>query len=462
MRKTLKIITLTFILPLIGFSFFINKNQNTAIEPPASDMVFIKGQNDMESFYMSVTEEPNINYIIYLQWLDLVYGGSYPEVFTNALPNTKEYGKLYQFNDPQIENYMTHPAFSYYPVVGLSYDQIQNYLIWKTDRLNESILIGKGIQIFTSEQKDADSFNTEAYLIGQYLGLVRKDLIDKKTKKERPVIACDDIFKPSFRLPTEVEWVYASQFQKQLDPKRYLKPFSSKSINNTLGKNYYTISWSRQSEEFRKLWGHHDYDEFNQTEIFTYKVDGNGSEKGFDFKVENDKIINGNPSRLTSIGDYDPKSFGLANMYSGVKELLFDAWEGKYDSTLKNTFKIFEKNKAVKGLKVDANNQPVEKDPLGHVKGLKKAARFLGVDDKGEPIYWSFQYAEKPIATFEMYLSDSEKQKSYVEPIKRVVRGGTWKNPNTTQREAILETESSGEVGFRVVMPYIDLSKFKK
>lgn len=446
MIKTVKFFSGLLVCSILTFSFYKNQKKE---KTPAADMVLIKGEGDMESFYMSLIEEPNINYIMYLQWIDRVYGAQYPEVLVNALPNVKEYSKMYRYNDPQIENYMLHPAFRYYPVVGLSYDQIQNYLIWKTDRLNESTLIDLGIQNPDWEQKNESNFNTESYLCGQYIGNIRKQLRDKETNQERAVQLKDNILKPSFRLPTEAEWVYASQFQKPLDRKRYAQPFSKSTKKHPFGKDYYPLFWSKYFEAEKKYGGHgiifQEYNTpqfFNGIDTLSYDINADYDAKKLNTREYN--IVDGQPSRLTTITDYDTHSYGLANMASGVKEWVFDSWEPEFDVNFRNTDAIFEKNKAKKGLIVDENDQPVERDFLGRMRGIKNTARLLGKKGNNEGVYWSFEYAEKP----------SFERRTQYTPVKRVVRGGTYKNPNTTNREALLETESSGEVGFRVVMPY--------
>ncbi len=72
------------------------------------------------------------------------------------------------------------------------------------------MLVEKGILNLNVEQKDADNFNTEAYLVGQYQGSVKKNLPDLKTGGERPVRFEDGILLPAYRLPTEAEWEYAA------------------------------------------------------------------------------------------------------------------------------------------------------------------------------------------------------------------------------------------------------------
>jgi formylglycine-generating enzyme required for sulfatase activity len=40
-----------------------------------------------------------------------------------------------------VNNYLRHPAFESHPVVGVSWKQATNYAKWRTDRVNEQILV---------------------------------------------------------------------------------------------------------------------------------------------------------------------------------------------------------------------------------------------------------------------------------------------------------------------------------
>ena len=46
----------------------------------------------VSSFYLDETEVSNTDYLEYLYWLKRVYGQSYPEVYTKALPDTLVFG----------------------------------------------------------------------------------------------------------------------------------------------------------------------------------------------------------------------------------------------------------------------------------------------------------------------------------------------------------------------------------
>ena len=99
----------------------------------------------VSSFYMDETEVSNIDYREYLYWLDRVFGESYPEVFLEALPDTAVWREELSYNEPYVQNYFRHPSYQDYPVVGVNWLQSNDYCQWRTDRVNEMILIEKGI-----------------------------------------------------------------------------------------------------------------------------------------------------------------------------------------------------------------------------------------------------------------------------------------------------------------------------
>ena len=127
---------------------------------------------------MDQTEVRNLDYLEYLYWLNHVYGTDYPGVYRKALPDTLVWRDKLAYNEPLVEYYFRHPAYRNYPVVGVSWVQASDYCAWRTDRVNENLLIRKGILAMDPSQKDENNFNTESYLAGQYEGLVNKPLPD--------------------------------------------------------------------------------------------------------------------------------------------------------------------------------------------------------------------------------------------------------------------------------------------
>jgi len=133
----------------------------------------------VSSFYMDETEVRNVDYREYLFWLRRVYK-DYPEVFKRALPDTLVWRSPMGFNDPYVQYYFRHPSYNNYPVVGVSWIKANDYCLWRTDRVNEQILIDEGELNPDPNQLNEKNFNTEAYLAGQYEGVVnqlRKALI---------------------------------------------------------------------------------------------------------------------------------------------------------------------------------------------------------------------------------------------------------------------------------------------
>lgn len=166
----------------------------------------------VSSFYMDETEVKNLDYLEYLYWLGRVYGTDYPAVYKKALPDTLCWRNKLEFNEPLVMYYMRHPSYREYPVVGVNWLQAKDYCAWRTDRVNEKILIENGVLNWDPDQLNENNFNTYAYLAGQYEGVVNQDLEDLNPSGSgtRKVRMEDGIFLPEYRLPTEAEWEFAA------------------------------------------------------------------------------------------------------------------------------------------------------------------------------------------------------------------------------------------------------------
>lgn len=165
------------------------------------------------SYYIDEFETTNVVYREYLHWLARVMV-SYPEVYNNAKPDTLVWRSPLGYNEPLVENYFRHPAYNEHPVVGVSWQQAMDFALWRSNRVNELMLLQNGVlEEISMTQQDQNNFDTDAYLLYQYEPEHHKGLPSKVPGQEetsRHVQLDDGIMFPKYRLPTEAEWEFAA------------------------------------------------------------------------------------------------------------------------------------------------------------------------------------------------------------------------------------------------------------
>jgi formylglycine-generating enzyme required for sulfatase activity len=166
----------------------------------------------ISSYYIDETEVTNFYWLEYLYWTDRVFGADYPEIYKKALPDTLVWRNKMAFNENYVEYYLRHPAYRDYPVVGVNWLQANDFCAWRTDRVNEAILIREGLFEDYPSQINEDHFTTDAYLAAQYESGKKVDGVQdfNPNRDTRNVRMEDGILLPRYRLPTEAEWEYAA------------------------------------------------------------------------------------------------------------------------------------------------------------------------------------------------------------------------------------------------------------
>lgn len=254
----------------------------------------------ISSFYMDETEVSNLSYVEYLYWTSRVFGPTFPEIFYKALPDTLVWREKLAYNEPYVEYYLRHPAYRDYPVVGVNWLQASDFCAWRTDRVNEFILIREGLLEHTQSPSDQDYFSTEAYLSGKWQGQLKTKLPSFDGQNpEREVRMEDGIFLPKYRLPTEAEWEYAAYGL----------------IGNTIGERITD----------RRIYPWNGHGVRNSSDRYLGQINANFVRGAGDY-MGTAGFLNDNADVTAPVYSYWPNDYGLYNMAGNVCEWVMDVY----------------------------------------------------------------------------------------------------------------------------------------
>ncbi len=463
------------LIPIEGGTFVMG---GSADQDVTYDYNNVRRRVTVASFYMDETEVANQDWLDYMHWISVTYPND-NELYYNALPDTLVWRNPLSYNEPYVDTYLRHPAYQDYPVVGVTWDQAQDYCTWRTDRVNENILRQRGNMVSWNDLNGAgkgknakatpaaankDPFNTDIYLNGQYTGagIDGKKMItdlspnakvttgaNGKAGKQpvRPVRLEDGILKQAYRLPTEAEWEYAAlgligntQFENIDDNKIY--PW------NGLG-----VRSSKRST--RGL-------------ILANFKRGLGDNMGVGGYL-NDK------SDITApVRSFPPNDFGLYNMAGNVNEWVQDTYRQTSFEEFED-FNPFRGNEFTNKRLADASKGLYAKDKYGRpIKDPSKSNKKMKYSDlvasrqadstKAALPAQKNPLDGKPYSPDDRGYKDTVNSALYgtttlVNDHSKVYKGGSWNDMafwlNPATRRFMNEDDASAEVGFRCAMTLV-------
>ena len=395
------------------------------------------------SFYMDETEISNLDYLEYLYWLERVFvPADLKVVYDNALPDENVWREKLTYAETQVEYYFRYPAYRNYPVVGVNWLQATNYAAWRTDRVNEKILVDEGLIEWSPEPSPEGYFNTDAYLTYEsYEAESDKRLQYITTGEYRNARMEDGILLPKYRLPTEAEWEYAAYGL----------------IGNTLNE--------RVLERKLYPWNGH-YTRTDEKKYYGDFVANTRRGRGDFMGVAG--YLNDAAYMPAPVNAYWPNDYGLYNMGGNVAEWVMDVYRQTSHDDLYELSPFRGNYYETKKLLEDGTVE--ERDSIGRVpmvpvsdfrndrrRNYRQANNINYLDGDWASLNDADAWKNSSSnSTDAMYPKDIDGSYSLVGDHARVYKGGSWVDiqyyAGPGQRRYLDEDESTKYIGFRCAM----------
>ena len=298
-------------------------------DDPMRDWNNSANQQHVQSFYMDATEVTNLMYNEYLDWLKKNFPpeeSQYRDIYTNALPDTLVWRNKLGYGEDMVNNYLRHPAYANYPVVGVSWVQAYEFSEWRSDRYQELILEREGYLARDAKVDSVNSkstFSLDTYVLNPnstYGGNdnVRRGKASRTPDSIAPKAAnrATGYITPKFRLPTESEWEYAALGLGEV-----------REFNNYKGRKKYPWQGPYTRTGKRKNLG---------DQLANFK-NSDGDYGGIAGWSDDGAAI------TNEVGSYDQNSFGLYDMAGNVAEWVADVYRPIVDDEF-NDFNYFRGN----------------------------------------------------------------------------------------------------------------------
>jgi len=383
------------------------------------------------SFYMDETEVSNQDYREFTHWTSRVYPGD-TEKLKSITPDSSVWRSELAYNEPYVENYFRHPAYAEYPVVGVTWEQAEAYCKWRTDRVNEQILVDKEILTHDPSQSGQNVYTTKTYLSGLYQGTEGEEPVENPDGTTRRPKWEDGILLPSYRLPTEAEWEYAAygligNVDGELLTDRKIYPWNGAYLRDDRKKD--------------------------KGQMKANFVRGRGDMMGMA------GALNDNADIASPVFSYSPNDYGLYCMSGNVNEWVNDVYRPLSLNDMEE-FNPYRGN-VITEYRRDANGNLMRNEYGELVRDTIPGMDYRNVEDGdlNSQIVEGDNWNEvQQRGTEGMYIKDDRPGffSSLIDDEVRVYKGGSWEDrpywlvPGT--RRYLEQTKAQRDLGFRCAM----------
>ena len=162
-------------------------------------------------------EATNFNWLEYMYWTGRTYGFTSLE-YKSTIPDTSIWNSLH-CDSAFVSNYLRHPSYHYYPVVGVSQRQAKDFSNWRADRVFQLVLIKEGVLEFNNHTWENEPFSIQRYFSGDY----KYPFAVEDTFELRAVVPDYSRPYPQYRLPSESERLEILNYIDSTDYRFHLK-----------------------------------------------------------------------------------------------------------------------------------------------------------------------------------------------------------------------------------------------